>query len=114
MAIDTAFNVHRPKAGEHSNHAVWGPEEKPAKLGIHGTWVAVDFDVCTADGSCLPACPVNVFDWVETPGHPAAGKKADPAREDACVFCMACESVCPVVAIKITRELAPSEVQKNA
>ncbi|MGQ0644506.1 MAG: 4Fe-4S dicluster domain-containing protein, partial [Elusimicrobiota bacterium] len=36
------------------------------------------------------------------PGHAASAKKADPTRESACIFCMACESVCPVVAIKIT------------
>src|SRR5438552_18375234 len=26
-------------------------------LGIHGTNVAVDFDLCIADGACLSACP---------------------------------------------------------
>ena len=111
MAIDTAFSAHRQQVGEHSGHKVWGPEEKPEKLGIHGSWVAVDFDICIADGSCIPACPTNVFEWVDSPGHPASGKKADPAREDACIFCMACESVCPVVAIKIDQDLAPEEVK---
>jgi NAD-dependent dihydropyrimidine dehydrogenase PreA subunit len=28
--------------------------------------------------------------------------KADPIREGDCIFCMACETVCPTVAIKIT------------
>ncbi len=111
MPIDTEFTAHREKAGGHADHAVWGPEEKPKTLGIHGTWVAVDFDLCIADGSCITACPTNVFEWVDTPGHPASDKKADPAREDACIFCMACESVCPVVAIKINQELAPPELQ---
>src|SRR5258708_2725931 len=102
--IDTEFKTHRPKINDHAGHTVWGPEEKPAKLGIHGTNVAVDFDLCIADGGCLDACPVtgNVFAWVDTPGHPASAKKADPAREKECIFCFACESVCPVVAIKIT------------
>jgi len=102
--IDTEFRTTRPKIGEHQGHEVWGPEEKPGKLGIHGTWVAVDFDICNADGSCLDACPVpgNVFDWFQTPGNPVSEKKADPAREEACIFCMACESVCPVLAIKVT------------
>lgn len=102
MAIDTEFTVHRPKLEPHLAHTVWGPEEKPKTLGIHGTAVAVDFDICIADGACITACPVNVFEWFDTPAHPASDKKADPAREEACIFCMACESVCPVVAIKIT------------
>jgi len=102
--IDPDFTQHRTKLPEkHSDHEVWGPVEPPAKLGIHGTAVAVDFDLCIADGACLEACPVNVFSWLETPGHSASAKKADPAREKDCIFCMACESVCPVVAIKITQ-----------
>ena len=101
-AIDPDFQKNRTKLADHAGHAVWGPEEKPAKLGIHGTWVAVDFDLCIADGACLDACPENVFIWLDTPGHPASAKKADPSKEDSCIFCMACESVCPVVAIKIT------------
>jgi NAD-dependent dihydropyrimidine dehydrogenase PreA subunit len=103
-AIDPDFQMNRQKVGQHNGHDVWGPEEKPTKLGIHGTHVAVDFDLCIADGACLDACPVtgNVFEWFDTPGHPASAKKADPIREPECIFCMACESVCPVVAIKIT------------
>lgn len=102
--IDQEFVQHRTKIPEkHFDHDVWGPVEAPNKLGIHGTAVAVDFDICIADGSCLPACPVNVFDWFETPGHPASSKKADPTREKDCIFCTACEAVCPVFAIKITQ-----------
>jgi NAD-dependent dihydropyrimidine dehydrogenase PreA subunit len=41
---------------------------------------------------------------VDTPGHPASAKKADPARESECIFCLACESVCPVLAIKIVQK----------
>ena len=76
--------------------------EPPAKLGIHGTHVAVDFDVCSGDGSCVDACPEGVFEMVDAAGHPTSEKKAAPAKEDSCIACMACESVCPVVAIKIT------------
>ena len=100
--IDPDFAKNRPKAGDHAGHAVFGPVEGVAKLGIHGTWVGVDFDLCVADGACLDACPENVFEWLPTPGHPASDKKADPAKEDSCIFCMACESVCPPLAIKIT------------
>lgn len=103
MGIDANFKDSRPEAGECNGHKIWGPEEKPAKLGIHGTAVAVDFDLCVADGACLDACPVNVFEWMDTPGHAASEKKADPSKEADCIFCMACESVCPVEAIKITQ-----------
>jgi NAD-dependent dihydropyrimidine dehydrogenase PreA subunit len=103
-AIDPDFQKNQKvvKKDEKFGYQIWSPYEPPAKLGIHGTWVAVDFDLCIADGACLDACPENVFAWVDTPGHPASAKKAAPAKEDACIFCMACESVCPVVAIKIT------------
>jgi NAD-dependent dihydropyrimidine dehydrogenase PreA subunit len=61
----------------------------------------VDFDICIADGACINACPVNVFQWLDTPGHPASEKKADPVNEQACIFCMACVNVCPVAAIDV-------------
>jgi NAD-dependent dihydropyrimidine dehydrogenase PreA subunit len=103
-AIDPDFQKNRQvvKKDEKYGYQIWGPYEPPTKIGIHGTWVAVDFDICLADGACLDACPENVFAWVDTPGHPVSEKKAAPAKEDSCIFCMACESVCPVVAIKIT------------
>ncbi len=108
MAIDPEFATTRPLVAEpHSmvpnfKHEVFGPVAAPGTLGIHGRWVAVDFDLCIADGACIDACPVNVFEWLETKGHAASEKKADPAREEDCIFCTACESVCPVLAIKIT------------
>ncbi len=101
--IDPDFQKNRKKeAAQHLEHDVWGPVAAPAKLGIHGTAVAVDFDLCVADGACIDACPVNVFEWLETPGHPASAKKADPAREKDCIQCLACELQCPAGAIKIT------------
>lgn len=113
MGIDAAFTKNRAKTAEHGRHAVWGHEQKPRALGIHGTWVAVDQDLCTADGSCLEACPVDVFEWAPSLGHPLSEKKADPAREDACVFCMACVSVCPVAAIKVDEALMPSALRAS-
>jgi len=105
--IDVNFRNSRQVAEDHSDHHVWGPVNTPGSLGIHGTAVAVDFDICIADGACIEACPVNVFEWFETPEHPASDKKADPARESECIFCMACETVCPPVAIKITQGVHP-------
>ena len=72
------------------------------KLGIWGSVVAVDFDICVADGACVDACPVDVFDWIDTPNHPASETKAIGAREPDCIVCRACEEVCPVDAILIT------------
>ncbi|MEM4237742.1 MAG: ferredoxin family protein [Candidatus Nitrosocaldaceae archaeon] len=83
-------------------YKIWGVYEPPTKLGIHGTAVAVDFDICIGDGACIEACPVNVYEWVETPNHPLSSKKAAPAREPDCIACLACENVCPPKAIKIT------------
>jgi NAD-dependent dihydropyrimidine dehydrogenase PreA subunit len=105
--IDVNFRSSRQVAEDHSAHHVWGPVNNPTLLGIHGTSVAVDFDICVADGACVEACPVNVFEWLDTPGHPASEKKADPLRESECIFCMACETVCPPVAIKITQGVHP-------
>ncbi len=72
------------------------------KLGIWGSVVAVDFDICVADGACIEACPVDVYDWFDTPNHPASDKKALMSREPDCIVCRACEEVCPVVAVLIT------------
>ena len=78
----------------------WGKGSNKA-LGVWGEYVSVDFDICVADGACIEACPVNVFEWFETLGHPASEKKPLMAREPDCIFCLACENVCPPKAIKI-------------
>ena len=128
--------------GEHF-HFVWGPGrtdaesaqneevqaaykargEEQVPLGVSGTMVAVDWDSCVADGACIEACPVQVFQWYRTekdvPATKAANEtfegtgssvkeerkdytdKADPIREHDCIWCMACVSVCPPQAIKV-------------
>ncbi len=116
-----------PVTGEHAGHKVFAEGKQrmdadgkpyPTKLGIHGSIVAVDFDCCIADGACMDVCPVNVFEWLLNPGKSGSGNdkwplspeeqpkyytdKADPVREKDCIFCMACETACPVGAIKIT------------
>jgi len=68
--------------GEHY-HVIWGPgkegqeaanndevkaayaarNEELVPLGSSGTMVAVDWDSCIADGACIEACPVQVFQW---------------------------------------------------
>ena len=40
--------------------------EEHIPIGISGTMVAVDWDSCVADGACIEACPVQVFQWYRT------------------------------------------------
>jgi len=98
-------------------------KEDQVPLGVSGTMVAVDWDSCIADGACIEACPVQVFQWYRTekdiPAKDVSGQtfegtgsdvkderkdqtdKADPIREHDCIWCMACVSVCPPQAIKV-------------
>ncbi|MUV88451.1 hypothetical protein GJ631_18305 [Natronomonas sp. CBA1123] len=62
MGIDSTFEDTRDVAEQHEGHTVWGPVDEPDQLGIHGTHVAVDFDICIADGACLEDCPVDAID----------------------------------------------------
>jgi NAD-dependent dihydropyrimidine dehydrogenase PreA subunit len=99
--IDPKFKEKRQAVGSYQGIKVWGPIDPPGQLGIWGENVCIDFDICVADGACIEACPVNVYEWLETPGHPASDKKAFMIREKDCIFCMACENVCPPQAVKI-------------
>ena len=40
-------------------YAARGEELVP--IGVHGTMVAVDWDSCYADGSCIEVCPVKLY-----------------------------------------------------
>ncbi|MBI1662168.1 MAG: ferredoxin family protein [Nitrosopumilus sp.] len=137
--------------GEGHFHIMWGPGRSDAEafsdadvkaayeargeeqvpLGVSGTTVAVDWDSCVADGACIEACPVQVFQWYRTekdiPAKDVVGQtfegtgssvkderkdmtdKADPIREHDCIWCMACVSVCPPQAIKVDQ----SNVEKH-
>ena len=99
--IDVGFKSKRQPVGKFKGIEVWGPYDAPGQLGIWGTDVCVDFDICISDGACIDACPVNVYEWLDTPGHPASEKKPFMIREKDCIFCLACENVCPPQAIKI-------------
>ena len=138
MPIDQEFYKNlQPVAISEHGYLVWGPGkdgaaaeddnvkaafeevgEKFEPLGIHGTYVAVDFDDCVADGACLPACPVAVFEWTKNPGFSGTDEKLDltdkaaPVRESDCIWCMACVTVCPTEAIKVDESLV--SVAENA
>jgi NAD-dependent dihydropyrimidine dehydrogenase PreA subunit len=118
-----------PVTGDHVGHAIRAEGVQrpttdgtpyPTTLGIHGTQVGVDWDCCIADGGCLDVCPTQVYEWALNPGQIGTGRdhliekgsaewdkyrtdKTDMVREQDCIFCMACETVCPVQAIKITQ-----------
>jgi protein-S-isoprenylcysteine O-methyltransferase Ste14/ferredoxin len=102
LPIDRDFQKKRKKVGKEEGIAIWGPMDPPAKLGVRGTYVAVDWDICEGCGICFEVCPVHLYDWVETSGHPTSEKKAFPARESDCVQCYACETQCPAQAIRVT------------
>lgn len=83
---------------------VFGTRKGNELLGIWGEFVSVDYDICIGDGACIDACPVKVYEWAEFQGNPASEKKPLMAREPDCIFCLACENVCPVQAIKISKK----------
>jgi NAD-dependent dihydropyrimidine dehydrogenase PreA subunit len=149
MSIDRYFPKNHQVIGKHKHadgehfHFVWGPGrtaeaaeneevkksseargEQIVPLGVHGTMVAVDWDSCYADGACIEACPVQVYQWYRTEqdvpaiemqnatsegtgenglrdGRKDYTDKSDPIREHDCIWCMACVSVCPPQAIKV-------------
>ncbi|MCZ6647673.1 MAG: ferredoxin family protein, partial [Thaumarchaeota archaeon] len=87
MPIDQEFFKNLKPVSQENDHFVWGPGkegdaakdenvkaayeangEKIEPLGVHGTYVAVDYDDCISDGACLPACPVSVFEWTKNTG----------------------------------------------
>jgi protein-S-isoprenylcysteine O-methyltransferase Ste14/NAD-dependent dihydropyrimidine dehydrogenase PreA subunit len=101
VPIEANFQRERPRVASEAGIAVWGPVIPPEQLGIRGTQVAVDWDICTGCGICAEVCPKGVYEWVQTPGHPASEGKPLPARERKCVQCYRCETKCPVQAIRV-------------
>jgi NAD-dependent dihydropyrimidine dehydrogenase PreA subunit len=84
------------------NIKTWGRRGGDNKqMGVWGEFVSVDYDICIADGGCIEACPVGVYEWFDTPGNVASDKKPLMSKEPDCIFCLACEGVCPPSAIKI-------------
>ena len=63
MPIDPDF-MKKSKVDTHNGHDVRGEVNPPKKLGIHGTQVAVDQDLCNGDAICVSVCPVSVFEMI--------------------------------------------------
>ena len=92
MPINQEFPKNYQVAGKHKNadgqnyHYVWGQEDfltvgkmkRPQSAicnkrrrtafpeEVHGTMVAVDWDACYADGSCIEVCPVKLYEWARS------------------------------------------------
>jgi NAD-dependent dihydropyrimidine dehydrogenase PreA subunit len=150
MPIDQNFPKNHQVIGKYKHadrehfHFVWSPGRSDAEsstqeevqaeykgrgeeyvpLGVHGTMVAVDWDSCIADGACIEACPVQVYQWyrteqdlpaieMQTATSEGTGEnslrdgridytdKSDPIQDHDCIWCMACVSMCPPQAIKV-------------
>lgn len=104
MPIEAAFpgnrrviDKHKHSDGQHF-HFVWGPGradgetsttnsdvqeaykaggEEYSPIGVQGTMVAVDWDSCIADGACIEAYPVQVFQWYRTENEVPAVEMAN-------------------------------------
>ncbi|MGQ0605533.1 MAG: 4Fe-4S dicluster domain-containing protein, partial [Candidatus Nitrosotenuis sp.] len=105
---DVEYKAHMPAtipytiASNKNMIKTWGRVGTDNKnMGVWGEFVSVDYDICVADGACIDACPVSVYEWFDTPGNVSSEKKPLMAREPDCIFCLACEGVCPPQAIKI-------------
>ena len=70
-------------------------------MGVWGEFCSVDFDICIGDGACIDACPVAVYEFFDFPGNVGSTKKPLQINEPDCIFCLACDGVCPPQAIKI-------------
>ena len=101
MPIDPDFQKKRKKIGKEKGVVVWGPLDPPEKIGIRGSNVAVDWDLCTGCGVCLEICPAQVYEWRKTAEHPTSEKKPFPAKATKCMCCYQCEKQCPVQAIRV-------------
>jgi protein-S-isoprenylcysteine O-methyltransferase Ste14/NAD-dependent dihydropyrimidine dehydrogenase PreA subunit len=101
LPIDLNFQKNREKLGKEKGVTIWGPMDPPETLGIRGSNVAVDWDLCVGCGVCIEVCPAQVYEWRETAGHPTSEKKPFPAKATKCMCCYHCEKKCPVQAIRV-------------
>ena len=113
MPIDELFREKYERVGEHHGHAVWKLYKNEKILGIHGTKVAVDLDICNGCMKCVKKCTVNVFTEFKTPDHPISKIKADPINEMNCFDCLVCLMICPVKAIDIKQEKTESDTMDS-
>jgi NAD-dependent dihydropyrimidine dehydrogenase PreA subunit len=54
--------------------------------------ISVDYDKCKGSGQCVTACPVEIFEVVNS--------KAVAKNIAECIECCACVNACPYLAIE--------------
>ena len=62
--------------------------------------VKVDWTKCNGCETCVDTCPVSVFELQDLPNY-SDSKKSVPVREDECILCMTCETLCPTGAVTV-------------
>jgi len=67
--VDYKSKMKASKSYDAPEHIIktWG--RKGSENGIMGVWgefVSVDYDICVADGACIEACPVGVYEWFDS------------------------------------------------
>ena len=67
VPMDPDFSEKRVIVDQIEGIDVWGPVDPPESLGIAGTDVGVDWDVCEGNGICLDVCPVTLYEWRDPP-----------------------------------------------
>ena len=105
MPLDPKFQKNRKKVGKEEGITIWGPVDPPQKLGIRGSNVAVDWDLCTGCKACLKQCQFGAQFYSST----LSKVHIDPLR---CFGCGVCRAVCPHDAIAlIPREEHPEAAE---
>ena len=59
-------------------------------------------ELCKGCGLCIEKCPVKVMYWSEILGF--MGTPAVKIREEGCIMCGICETVCPEPAIRVEKK----------
>jgi Ni,Fe-hydrogenase III small subunit/formate hydrogenlyase subunit 6/NADH:ubiquinone oxidoreductase subunit I len=66
----------------------------------------VDASICDGCGECMRRCPSHAIQM-------AKGTGVVGINYDECVFCMLCEEVCPLSAIRVTKDIYLAERDRN-
>lgn len=63
--------------------------------------IEIDLDMCNGCKTCVDACYLDVIRWDEKKEKPIVAYPED------CVWCLACERVCPVQCIEVIPIMPP-------